>query len=111
MKGEMTMNLTMLSGTMGPLNESNVFIRADGATVVDSYIFKTYQKDEKVFDSHFYFTIAGSKADKLLKHFKEGDRAMVTGKLATRVDDDGHYWVVIVASNITKMDNNIETDF
>lgn len=103
------MNLCMISGTMGPLNDEDIFTRADGATVVDSYIYKTYTKNEKTFDSHFYFTIAGSKADKLLEEYREGDRVLLTGKLATRIDDDGHYWVVLVVSSVSKLDV-IDTD-
>jgi len=103
------MNLAMISGTMGPLNDEDVFIRHDGVTVVDSYVEKTYTKQDKVIKSRFYFTIAGSKADNLLDHYREGDRVLLTGKLATRVDDDGHFWVVIVASGFSKLDT-IDTD-
>ena len=103
------MNLCMISGSMGPLNDEDVYIRGDGSTVVDSYIYKTYSKGDKQFDSHFYFTVAGAKADKLLREYREGDRVLITGKMATRVDDDGHYWVVIVVQSISKMDT-IDTD-
>ena len=103
------MNQVIISGTLGRLDDEDIFTRADGATVVDSYIYKTYNKDGKVFDSHFYFTIAGSKADTLLAHYREGDRVLLTGKMATRVDDDGHYWVVIVVQSIVKLDT-IDTD-
>lgn len=103
------MNQVIISGTLGRINDEDIFTRGDGATVVDSYIYKTYNKDGKTFDSHFYFTISGSKADKLLEHYQEGDRVLLTGKMATRIDNDGHYWVVIVAHSISKLDTQ-ETD-
>lgn len=103
------MNLTMISGTMGPLNDEDVYVRGDGMTVVDSYIEKTYMKGDKEIHSHFYFTVAGYKADKLLENYREGDRVLLTGKLATRVDNDGHFWVVVVASGFSKLDS-VDTD-
>ena len=98
----------MLSGTMGPLREDNIFLRGDNTVVIDSYIYKTYTRGEKTITSRFYFTVSGKKADKLLKYFHEDDNVMITGKLATRVDETGHYWVTIIASNFTKMGDEQE---
>lgn len=103
------MNLAMVSGTMGPIRDKDIFIRNDGATVVDGYIEKTFMKGEQEIRSHYYFTVSGGKADNLLKYYRPGDRVMLTGKLATRVDEDGHFWVTIVASSFSKMDT-IDTD-
>ena len=98
------MNLCVISGILGPVTKENVFKRGDGATVVDGHIKKFYNIGDNLKETRFFYTISGSKADKLLSYYKEGDKVIISGKLVSRVDEEGRYWYTINATSIAKLD-------
>lgn len=102
------MNIVMLSGELGPIEESNIFTRNDGATVVDGHIKKFYTINGNTKETRFFYTLSGSKADKLLREYREGDKVLITGKLVSRVDENGVYWFTINGTGISKLDPSEE---
>lgn len=98
------MNLVMISGELGPIAPENIFTRNDGVRVVDGHIKKYYTINGSIKESRFYYTISGSKAEKLINDYLQGDKVILTGKLISRVDQDGRYWFTINATGISKLD-------
>ena len=99
------MNLAIISGTLGPIKDENVFTRTDGTTVVDGCIKKLYYIGDKVKESKFFYTISGNKADAFLDECHEGDKVILSGKLVSKIDEDGRCWFTINCTSVAKLDD------
>lgn len=98
------MNLAIISGTLGPITEGNVFKRNDGVTVVDGHLKKCYFVNGSLKETRFFYTISGNRADEFLDNYHEGDKVVMSGKMISREDSDGRYWFTIGCTSVAKLD-------
>jgi len=98
------MNLVVISGRIG--NIQMVSQREDGASLVDGYLCKPYTIDGVEINRKYFFSVSGKKATEIYNEYKKDDNVVISGKLVSKMDENGIIWMLIVISSIARLEND-----
>lgn len=98
------MNLVIISGKIG--NLQLVSSREDGSSLVDGVLYKPYQVDGVDMNRRYFFSVSGKKATEIYNEYKKDDNVIISGKLVSKVDENGLVWLLIVVSSIARLEND-----
>ena len=98
------MNLVVISGKIG--NLELISQREDGSSIVDGVLYKPYQVDGKETNRRYFFSVSGKKATDIYNDYKINDNVLLSGKLVSKVDENGVVWMLIIVSSMARLEND-----
>lgn len=98
------MNLVVISGKLGKLQL--VSQRDDGSSIIDGVLLKPYQVDGREINRKYFFSASGKRATEIYNEYKENDNVVLSGKLASKIDENGVVWLLIIVSSIARLEND-----